>query len=96
MQPLSAQSYRVEFTASAELHAKLEHARNLLSHAVSPDALGEIFERALDELIEKETKRRQGVVSDKPRKRKQLKEGSRHIPVTVAREVWNRDDYQCN
>ena len=85
----------MEFTASAELHAKLEHARNLLSHAVAPGDLGEIFERALDELIAKETKRRQGVVSDKPRKRRPLKEGSRHVPVAVVREVWNRDDHQC-
>ncbi len=95
VQPLSAQTYRVEFTASSELHAKLEHARNLLSHAVTPEALGEIFERALDALIAKETKRRQGVASETPRESRPLKEGSRHIPVTVAREVWNRDNYQC-
>ncbi len=95
VQPLSAQSYRVEFTASAELHAKLEHAQNLLSHAVAPGNLGELFERALDELIAKETKRRQGVVSDKPRKLRSLKEDSRHVPVSVAREVWERDESQC-
>ena len=95
VQPLSAQSYRVEFTASAELHAKLERAQNLLSHAVAPGNLGELFERALDELIAKETKRRQGVVSDKPRKLRPLKEDSRHVPVSVAREVWERDESQC-
>ncbi len=95
VQPLSARSYRVEFTASAELHAKLEHAQNLLSHAVPPGALAELFERALDELIDLETKRRQGVLSEKPRKRRPLKEGSRHVPVAVAREVWDRDEYQC-
>ncbi len=94
-QPLSAQSYRVEFTASAELHAKLERAQNLLSHAVAPGNLGELFERALDELIAKETKRRQGVMSDKPRKLRPLKEDSRHVPVSVAREVWERDESQC-
>ena len=65
MQPLSAQSYRVEFTASAGLHAKLEHAQALLSHAVAPGALPEIFERALDALIASETKRRHGVVREK-------------------------------
>ncbi len=95
VQPLSAQSYRVEFTASAELHAKLERAQNLLSHAVAPGNLGELFERALDELIAKETKRRQGAVSDKPRKLRPLKEDSRHVPVSVAREVWERDESQC-
>ena len=95
VQPLSAQSYRIEFTASAELHAKLERAQNLLSHAVEPGNLGELFERALDELIAKETKRRQGVVSDKPRKLRSLKGDSRHVPVSVAREVWERDESQC-
>ena len=95
VQPLSAQSYRIEFTASAELHAKLERAQNLLSHAVEPGNLGELFERALDELIAKGTKRRQGVVSEKPRKPRPLKERSRHVPVSVAREVWERDESQC-
>lgn len=95
VQPLSGQSYRVEFTASAELHAKLQYAQNLLGHAVALGALGEIFERALDELIAAETKRRRGAVTDKARKRRPLKEGSRHVPLVVAREVWERDDHQC-
>ena len=95
VQPLSAQSYRVEFTASTELHAKLEHAQALLSHAVAPGALPEIFERALDALIALETKRRQGVEHAKPRKKKEPKPDSRHVPVDVARAVWNRDGYQC-
>ncbi len=95
VQPLSARSYHVGFTASAELVAKLEHAQALLSHVVAPGALGEIFERALDELIAKETKQRQGVASDKPRKDQELKAGSRHVPLRVAREVWNRDGSRC-
>ena len=34
LEPLSAERYRFEFTASAEFRAKLERARELLSHAV--------------------------------------------------------------
>jgi len=48
IEPLSESSYRVEFTASAELYAKLEQALELLSHAVPSANLPEIFERGLD------------------------------------------------
>jgi hypothetical protein len=95
VEALSAQSYRVEFTASAELHAKLERAQALLSHAVAPGALAEIFERALDALVEAQTKRRDGVARGKSRKRRSLKAHSRHVPVEVARAVWRRDGERC-
>jgi len=58
LEPLSASRYWVEFTARAELRDKLERARELLSHGLPSGDLGEIFERALDALIEKETRRR--------------------------------------
>jgi hypothetical protein len=79
VEPLSPSRYRVEFTARAELRDKLERARELLSHAVASGDLGELFERALDALIEKETRQRLG--AGRPRKRRGLREGSRHIPV---------------
>jgi len=46
VEPLSAASFRVELTASAELRQKLELAQNLLSHAVSTGDLASLFERA--------------------------------------------------
>ena len=95
VEALSGQSYRVEFTASAELYAKLERAQALLSHAVAPGELAEIFERALDALVEAQTKRRNGAASAKPRKRRSLKAKSRHVPVEVARAVWKRDGERC-
>ena len=30
-----------------------------------------------------------------PRKRRALREGSRHVPVEIARRVWERDGGQC-
>jgi hypothetical protein len=91
--PLSAARWSVQFTASAELRDKIEKARELLSHALPSGDLASLFERALDELIERETKRRLG--ADKPRQRRPLSPGSRHVPLEVARQVWQRDDYQC-
>src|SRR5262249_1622228 len=54
IEPLSAERYRVEFTASATLREKIEQARELLSHALPNRDLALLFERALDELIERE------------------------------------------
>ena len=51
------------------------------------------FERAIDALLEAETKRRFG--AGKPRKRRAIEPGSRHVPVEVARVVWKRDGGQC-
>jgi hypothetical protein len=93
VEPLSAASFRVEFTASAELRQKLELAQNLLSHAVSTGDLAALFERAIDELLAAELKRRMG--AGKPRARRSLREGSRHVPVDVSRAVWARDGFQC-
>ena len=93
VEPLSAARYRIEFTASAELHRKLEQAQQLLSHSVPSGDLAQLFERALDELIARELKRRTG--AGKPRKRRELKPDSRHVPVEVARQVWERDQGQC-
>jgi hypothetical protein len=93
VQSLSVSRWAVQFTASAELHEKMERARELLSHAIPSGDLGALFERALDELIAKETKRRLG--AGKPRKRRALTAGSRHVPVEVARQIWERDGGQC-
>src|SRR5678815_4908842 len=92
-EPLSESRWAVQFTASDELHRKIERATELLSHAVPSGDLATLFERALDALIEQESKRRLG--AGKPRKRRPLAKGSRHIPVEVARQVWERDGGQC-
>jgi hypothetical protein len=93
IEPLSAASYRVQFTASSELRAKIEQACNLLSHAIPNGDLARLFERALDALLEVETKRRLG--AGKPRRRQKLEPGSRHVPLEIARAVWERDGFQC-
>ncbi|HEY6558197.1 MAG TPA: hypothetical protein VI072_13020 [Polyangiaceae bacterium] len=93
LEPLSASSYRVQFTASAELHAKIEQARELLSHVVPTGDLPALFERAMDALLEKEVRRRTGAGGK--RKRRVQKPGSRHVPVEVSREIWKRDGKKC-
>jgi hypothetical protein len=91
--PLSAERFLVQFTASAELYAKLERAKELLSNSVPGGDLPLLVERALDALIERELKRHTG--AGKPRKRRVQRPGSRHIPVDVERQVRERDGDQC-
>ncbi len=93
VKPLSASRWCVQFSAGAEFAEKLERARELLSHALPGGELAALFERALDALIERETKRRLG--TGRRQERRSLQRGSRHIPVAVAREVWERDGHQC-
>jgi hypothetical protein len=60
IEPLSAQRYKVQLTASAELARKLELARGLMRHSHPGGELGPIIERALDLLIENLMQRRFG------------------------------------
>jgi hypothetical protein len=94
VEPLSAERYRVEFTASAALRAKIEQARQLASHALPSDDLSLLFERALDELIERELKRRVG--AERPRRSVKPRSRSRHVPLAVAKQVRERDGNQCS
>jgi hypothetical protein len=87
------ESCRFTFTASAEFRKKVERARELASHAVPSGDVAEILERALDVFIAHEMKRRLG--AGKPRKPRTLKPGSRHVPREIARQVFERDGFQC-
>jgi len=58
LQPLSAERYKVQFTASQRLRDKLDQARHLLKQQVPDGDLAEICERALDLLIAERMKQR--------------------------------------
>lgn len=91
--PLSATTYRLELTVSAELYEKIQYLLNLLSHALPNRDLAALIERAIDELLRAETLQRSG--AGKPRKRREQKPRSRHVPVEVQGAVRKRDDSQC-
>ncbi|MEO8183525.1 MAG: hypothetical protein ABI895_32225 [Deltaproteobacteria bacterium] len=60
IEPLSAQRYRIQFTADAALKQQLEQARDLLRHAHPSGDLGPIVARALTLLIDDLMRRRFG------------------------------------
>jgi hypothetical protein len=94
VEPLDAESVRLHVTLSRHALAKLEAARDALSHARPGASMGEIVEAALDLLLDQHAKRK-GLVN-KPRKEPPPSDpGSRHVPAHVRRAVWIRDGGRC-
>jgi hypothetical protein len=94
--PLSANRYRVQFTASERLHEKIRQAQHLMRHQLPSNDLAALCERALDVLIAERMKERLAVVA-KPRHvtRTARDTNTRHIPHAVRRSVLARDGQRC-
>ena len=97
VEPLGAARYRVQFTASQELHDKLERLQALMRTTHPDGDLGALIDAAVTEKLERLEAKRLGKTK---RPRKGLAETdtsptSRHIPAAVRRAVWERDGGQC-
>jgi len=93
VEPLSPSRYRVQFTASATLHDKIERLSALMPGA----DLVSMMEAAVTEKLERLEAKRLGKVKNP---RKSLDEadtapGVRGISAPVKRFVWKRDGAQC-
>ena len=93
VEPLAPARYKVQFTASAELHEKLERLRALTRSSVPDGDLAAIIEAAVTEKLERlEAKRFAKTKS--PRKSVEQADtspSSRYIPAPVKRAVRERD-----
>ncbi len=97
MAPIAPSRYKVQFTASGELHDKIERARGLLRHQIPDGDLGAVFDRAMTLLV-RELERVRFAATDAPRKAAHEADptpSSRDIPDPIKREVWIRDEEQC-
>ncbi len=97
VQPLAPARYKVQFTASAELHDKLERLRALMRSRVPDGDLAAIIEQAVTEKLERLEARRFAKTST-PRKglaETDTSPSSRHIPAAVRRAVHQRDGSRC-
>jgi hypothetical protein len=93
-EPVTADLFRMHVTFSRQALAKLEAARDALSHALPGATMSEILEAGLDLLLEQHAKRK-GLVA-KPRKEPPPSDPrSRHVPAHVRRAVWIRDGGRC-
>jgi hypothetical protein len=93
--PLSEDTFRVQFTATRSVRDKLRQAQDLLRNRVAPRDLNAIFGLALDALVEKVKKERFGVGRKPRHPRADAKPDSRHIPASIKRAVYERDDGRC-
>ena len=92
--PLAPERYKVQFTATEAMHAKLERARDLLRHEIPDGDLASIFDRALTALL-REVEKQKLAATTEPRSSRALVPGSRAIPAAVKRAVFERDGGQC-
>ncbi len=97
MAPIAPSRYKVQFTASGELHDKVERARGLLRRQVPDGDLAVIFDRAMTLLVRK-LERVRFAATETPRKAVHEADptpSSRRIPDPVKRAVWARDEGRC-
>jgi len=93
VEQLSAARHKVQVTISTETRAKIDRARDLLSHSNPTGDLEVLFDRAMDALLEKLEKERLARTSRPQQSPRPSKPG--HIPAEVRREVLARDGEQC-
>jgi hypothetical protein len=91
-EPLDREVSRFHVTVSRGLLAKLDAAKDALSHSMPGASAGEILEAGLDLLLTK-TAKRKGLV-EKPRK-KPPPSRSDAVPAHVKRAVWRRAGGRC-
>jgi hypothetical protein len=94
IEPLSADRFLVKFTASRDLRDKLELARDLMSHVNPSGELSVVLERAVDVLIAKLQKKKQGR-AERPRTKPLPAKGA-HVTRSARREVVARDGWRCS
>ena len=96
--PLAADRYVLKVTISAETHAKLRRAQDLLRHGIPNGEPSAVLDRALSLLVADLERRRIGRVR-RPRSASvdgsASAGGARHIPAAVKRAVWKRDGGRC-
>jgi hypothetical protein len=98
VEPLAPARYKVQFTASAAFHDKLQRLKALMRSSVPDGDLAAILEAAVSEKLQRLEARRFGR-TQAPRNGLPKEEtpvpSSRYIPTSVRRAVHERDGGQC-
>lgn len=100
--PLAPERYKVQFTASVEMHEKLRLTQELLRHQIPDGDIAQVIDRALSALL-KDLKRQKFAATDQPNTRisgrvpgdRSAASRTRQIPAEVRRKVWVRDGGRC-
>ncbi len=96
--PLAPGRYKVQFTASAELHDKLERLRALMRSSVPDGDLAAIIAQAVTEKLERLESRRFARTRAPRKGRTEIDTSprTRQIPAAVKRAVYERDEGRCH
>lgn len=97
LEPLSADTIRIAFTASKPCFEKLERAKGLLKHKFPFGGVEQIVEQALEDLLDKRDPERR-IKRKKPigtPARVKTRSTGRRIPQAVKDEAWKRDGGRC-
>lgn len=93
--PLSPARYKIQCTVDQQTHDDLRRLQSLMRHQVPNGDPAAIIKKALATLRADVEKRKLGAVTRPLRRPRPTKDGSRHVPQHVRREVWKRDGGQC-
>lgn len=91
---LAPQRYKLQLTMTQETHDKLRRVQDLLRHSIPSGDPAAIVDRALTLLLE-ELERSKCAATSQRRQMSGPTKRSRHIPASVRRAVWSRDDGRC-
>jgi hypothetical protein len=94
VKPLAPERFKVQFTVGRDTYEKLRQTQDLLRHSIPDGDPAAIFDRALTLLLT-ELCRKKLAATERPRRGRTMKPGSRHIPAEVKRAVWRRDGGRC-
>ena len=86
---------KIEFVANESVAGKIERAKQILRHKYPKGKLEDIFNEALDLLLEKKDPMRQ-IKRDSSRYTLGMTKKTRYIPKAVQREVYTRDQARCS
>ncbi|GEJ59294.1 HNH endonuclease [Anaeromyxobacter diazotrophicus] len=95
VEPLDAELRRYHLTVSKAFLAKLDAAKDALSHTIPDGDTEAVLTAALDLLLE-QTARRRGLVKKPRAAAPKPSDDPRHVPAAAAREVWRRDGGRCS
>jgi hypothetical protein len=95
LQPLSAETYKVQLTISHTSREQLREVQNLLRHSIPNGDAALIFERAIAFLLDHLRRQKFALTPYGRAQWRATAPDSRHIPATVKRAVALRDQGQC-
>lgn len=93
--PLSEAHYKLQVTISAASRERLKHIQDLMRHTIPNGDPAAIVERALELLHDDLLKKKAAGVARPRSTARAAGPAGRHIPSSVKREVWRRDQGRC-